>query len=118
MTSTVFKNHQILSHLGSLALALGLAAATLPAAAASIEEIKARGFMSVATEDDYAPFEFVEGGVQTGFDNDLLALVKKKIGFDVKQQVMPWAGILPGVTTGKYDMAMTAVLVTDERKKT
>jgi polar amino acid transport system substrate-binding protein len=51
-------------------------------------------------------------------DNDLLALVRKKIGLEVKQQVMPWAGILPGVTTGKYDMALTAVLVTEERKKT
>jgi polar amino acid transport system substrate-binding protein len=31
---------------------------------------------------------------------------------------MPWPGILPGVTTGKYDMAVTAVLVTPERKNT
>jgi polar amino acid transport system substrate-binding protein len=89
-----------------------------PASAATTEEIKARGYLSVATEDDYTPFEFVSDGVSTGYDNDLLALVRKKIGVEVKQQVMPWAGILPGVTTGKYDMALTAVLVTDERKKT
>ncbi|MBN3761509.1 transporter substrate-binding domain-containing protein [Burkholderia sp. Ac-20365] len=86
--------------------------------AASAEEIKARGYLSVATEDDYTPFEFVADGKNTGYDNDLLALVRKKIGVDVKQQVMPWSGILPGVTTGKYDMALTAVLVTEERKKT
>jgi polar amino acid transport system substrate-binding protein len=89
-----------------------------PASAATAEEIKARGYLSVATEDDYTPFEFVSDGVSTGYDNDLLALVRKKIGVQVRQQVMPWAGILPGVTTGKYDMALTAVLVTDERKKT
>jgi polar amino acid transport system substrate-binding protein len=88
------------------------------ASAATSAEIKARGYMSVATEDDYTPFEFVSDGVSTGYDNELLALVRKKIGIEVKQQVMPWAGILPGVTTGKYDMALTAVLVTDERKKT
>ncbi|WP_244832262.1 transporter substrate-binding domain-containing protein [Caballeronia sp. TF1N1] len=88
-----------------------------PAHAASADEIKSRGYLSVATEDDYTPFEFVADGKNTGYDNDLLALVKKKIGVDVKQQVMPWSGILPGVTTGKYDMALTAVLVTDERKK-
>ncbi|MBB2931184.1 transporter substrate-binding domain-containing protein [Paraburkholderia silvatlantica] len=85
---------------------------------ASVEEIKARGYLSVATEDDYNPFEFVDNGKNTGYDNELLALVRKKIGVDVKQQIMPWSGILPGVTTGKYDMALTAVLVTDERKKT
>jgi polar amino acid transport system substrate-binding protein len=97
-----------------------MAAATLctSASAATSAEMKARGYMSVATEDDYTPFEFVSDGVSTGYDNELLALVRKKIGLEVKQQVMPWAGILPGVTTGKYDMALTAVLVTDERKKT
>jgi polar amino acid transport system substrate-binding protein len=89
-----------------------------PASAATTQEIKSRGYLSVATEDDYTPFEFVSDGVSTGYDNDLLALVRKKIGVEVKQQIMPWAGILPGVTTGKYDMALTAVLVTDERKKT
>jgi polar amino acid transport system substrate-binding protein len=86
--------------------------------AASAEEIKTRGYLSVATEDDYNPFEFVDNGKNTGYDNELLALMRKKLGVDVKQQVMPWSGILPGVTTGKYDMALTAVLVTDERKKT
>lgn len=97
-----------------------IAATTLcsSASAATSAEMKARGYMSVATEDDYTPFEFVSDGVSTGYDNELLALVRKKIGIEVKQQVMPWAGILPGVTTGKYDMALTAVLVTDERKKT
>jgi polar amino acid transport system substrate-binding protein len=97
-----------------------IAAVTLcsSASAATSAEMKARGYMSVATEDDYTPFEFVSDGVSTGYDNELLALVRKKIGLEVKQQVMPWAGILPGVTTGKYDMALTAVLVTEERKKT
>ncbi|GGD73868.1 hypothetical protein GCM10010985_30360 [Caballeronia grimmiae] len=85
--------------------------------AAGAEDIKARGYLSVATEDDYNPFEFVENGKNTGYDNDLLALMRKKLGVDVKQQVMPWSGILPGVTTGKYDMALSAVLVTEERKK-
>lgn len=86
--------------------------------AASLEEIKARGFLSVATEDDYTPFEFIENGKETGYDNDLKALLREKIGMEVRQQVMPWSGILPGVTTGKYDMALSAVLVTEERKKT
>lgn len=118
MTSTAIKSPRFLARIGAIALAVSLAGIALTSTAATIEEIKARGYMSVATEDDYAPFEFVADGVETGFDNEVLALVKKKLGFDVRQQVMPWAGILPGVTTGKYDMAMTAVLVTEERKKT
>ncbi|MEO8523905.1 MAG: transporter substrate-binding domain-containing protein [Caldimonas sp.] len=117
MSSFASNNARLATRFCGLALTAALAAAALPASAASLEEIKARGYMSVATEDDYTPFEFVENGVETGYDNELLALVRKKVGFEIRQQVMPWAGILPGVTTGKYDMAMTAVLVTEERKK-
>ena len=83
-----------------------------------IQDIKSRGKMMVATEDDFRPFEFMENGVSTGYDNDLLNEVKKSLPFPVEQQVIPWAGILPGVTTGKYDIAVTAVLVTDARKPT
>jgi len=86
--------------------------------AASLEEVKARGYIAVATEDDFKPFEFVENGTPTGFDTELLGMVKKKISIDIKQDIMPWPGILPGITTGKYEAAVTAVLVTSERKGT
>jgi len=91
--------------------------APLTANSATLAEIKAQG-LSVATEDDFKPFEFVENGVPTGFDTELLAMVKKKLGVEIKQSIMPWPGILPGVTTGKFDAAVTAVLVTPERKGT
>jgi len=55
--------------------ALGIVQA---AHAATAEEIKARGYLSVATEDDFKPFEFVDNGKPTGYDNEMLALVKKK----------------------------------------
>jgi polar amino acid transport system substrate-binding protein len=96
------------------------AALTLPAAAraASLDEIKKRGYMAVATEDDFRPFEFTENGKPTGFDQELLENFEKTIDFKVRQDIIPWTGILPGVTTGKYDAAITAVLVTKERMKT
>jgi polar amino acid transport system substrate-binding protein len=89
-----------------------------PAAAASAAEVKARGYITVATEDDFKPFEFVENGVATGYDNEMLTLLRKKLPVEVRQQIMPWPGILPGITTGKFDMALTAVLVSPERKST
>ena len=86
--------------------------------ATTLDEVKSRGYLLVATEDDYRPFEFMEEGKATGYDNELLALVEKSSGVKIRQQVLPWAGILPGVTTGKYDMALSAVLVTTARKAT
>jgi polar amino acid transport system substrate-binding protein len=88
------------------------------ASAATLDEIQKRGYMAVATEDDFRPFEFTDNGTPTGYDQDLLAAFKKTVKFDVRQDIIPWTGILPGVTTGKYDAAVTAVLVTQERMKT
>ena len=103
--------------LGSAASAVAL---TMPATtnAATLAEIQKRGYMTVATEDDFRPFEFTVDGKPTGYDQELLEMFKKKAGFEVRQDIIPWTGILPGVTTGKYDAAVTAVLVTLERMKT
>ncbi len=100
---------------------LGMAAALLAmpalfgsAQGASMDEIKKRGLI-VATEDDFRPFEFVKDGKPTGFDNELIEDLRKYAPFEIKQQILPWTGILAGVSTGKYDAAITAVIITKER---
>src|SRR6266571_931306 len=75
------------------------------ASAASLEDIKKRGYMIVATEDDYPPFEFVVDGKPMGYDHELLTILRKSAGFEVRQEILPWQGILPGVASGKYDVA-------------
>lgn len=87
------------------------------ASAASLDEIKKRGYMVVATEDDYPPFEYVVNGTPMGYDHALLALLRKSAGFEIRQEILPWQGILPGVASGKYDAAVTAAVITDERAK-
>jgi polar amino acid transport system substrate-binding protein len=84
---------------------------------ASLDEIKKRGYMVVATEDDYPPFEYVVNGAPMGYDHALLALLRKSAGFEIRQEILPWQGILPGVASGKYDAAVTAAVITDERAK-
>lgn len=83
--------------------------------AATLEEIKKRGYMVVATEDDFRPFEFVKDGKPTGFDNEMVDALKKYAPFEIRQEILPWTGILAGVATGKYDIAITAAIVTKER---
>ncbi len=102
-------------------LTLGVAVALLAipalsgsASAASMDEIKKRGLI-VATEDDFRPFEFVKDGKATGFDNEMIEDLRKYAPFEIKQQILPWTGILAGVSTGKYDAAITAVIITKER---
>ena len=101
--------------LGAAASSAALSLLSRRAAAATLDEIKARGVMTVATEDDYQPFEFTKDGKATGYDVELLQLMQPTLPFKVKQDIIPWTGILPGVSTGKYDAAVTAILVTQER---
>jgi len=98
----------------SAGLIVSLAILT-PTLAATLDEIKKRGYMVVATEDDFRPFEFVQDGQPTGFDNELLALLRKSVPFEIKQEIIPWTGLLAGVSTGKYDVAVTAAIITKER---
>lgn len=91
------------------------AAGTSSVSAATLDEIKERGYMVVATEDDYKPFEFIEDGKPMGLDHELLALLKEEAPFEIQQQIIPWTGLLAGVSTGKYDVALTAAVVTKER---
>jgi polar amino acid transport system substrate-binding protein len=97
------------------ALATAWFTAGLGVKAASLDEIKKRGYMVVATEDDFRPFEFVQDGKPAGFDNELLALLRKATPIEIRQEIIPWTGLLAGVSTGKYDVAVTAALITKER---
>ena len=102
--------------LGFLAVLLTMPALVGNARAAGLDEIKKRGLI-VATEDDFRPFEFVKDGQPTGFDNELIGDLRKYAPFEIKQQILPWTGILAGVSTGKYDVAITAAIITKERKQ-
>jgi polar amino acid transport system substrate-binding protein len=97
-------------------IVLGLIGTAL-AYGASLDDIKKRGYMVVATEDDYPPFEYVVDGKPVGYDHALLAILRKQPGFEIRQDILPWQGILPGVASGKYDAAVTAAVITDERAK-
>ncbi|PZQ43209.1 MAG: amino acid ABC transporter substrate-binding protein, partial [Ectopseudomonas oleovorans] len=57
-------------------------------------------------------------GKPEGFHKELLEDLKtyaKAQGFDVKQEILPWTGLLASVSSGQYDMAFTGALVTDDR---
>jgi polar amino acid transport system substrate-binding protein len=96
---------------------LGLFLAGAVASAATLDEIKKRGYLIAATEDDYPPFEFVKDGKPQGLDHGLVTILKQSAPFEIRQEILPWQGLLAGVTTGKYDIAISAALITQERAK-
>ncbi|MBE9178948.1 transporter substrate-binding domain-containing protein [Oculatella sp. LEGE 06141] len=71
--------------------------------------------ITVATEDDYPPFDFQQEGKHVGYNQDLLELLTRDAPFQVKQEVLPWQGILAGVASGKYDATSASVTILEER---
>jgi polar amino acid transport system substrate-binding protein len=84
---------------------------------ATLQTIKQRGYMIVATENDCPPFEYTSNTRFVGFDNDLLAILKKSAEFEIRQETLPWPDIRAGVAAGKYDVALTAAAVTRDEVK-
>lgn len=100
-----------------LVIAGAVLAGTL-SAHADMSDIKGRGYLTVATEDDYAPFNYIVDGQPEGFHKELLEDLKAYAsaeGFEVRQEILPWTGLLASVSSGQYDMAFTGALVTDDR---
>ncbi|MGM8850814.1 transporter substrate-binding domain-containing protein [Salinicola sp. V024] len=96
-------------------MALSLSTLSLTAFAADLPEIESRGYLSVATEDNYAPFNFIEDGNAKGFNTDMLEELRNYADFEIRQDILPWTGLLAAVSTGQYDMALTGASVSDER---
>lgn len=72
----------------------------------------------VATDASYAPFESVNSQNDIiGFDVDILKAVAEKAGIKVQFVNTPWEGIFNTLQTGDRDLVMSAVTITDERKK-
>ncbi|MCF6688687.1 transporter substrate-binding domain-containing protein [Raoultella terrigena] len=104
--------------LGSVCLGAVMAMAfSWHAAAADLPAIEKSGTLKVATEDDYAPFNFMNNGQADGFNKDMLDELRKYAKFNVDQSILPWTGLLAAVSTGQYDMALTGAVITDDRLK-
>jgi polar amino acid transport system substrate-binding protein len=106
--------------LASIAHGCGKSAQTelnLTASKELLNQIKQRGHLLVATEDYYPPFEFLVNDQPVGLDHKLLEILKKSASFEIRQEILPWKGVLPGVGAGTYDAAITAANITEERAK-
>ena len=71
----------------------------------------------MATNAEFPPYEYYEGGEIVGIDAEIAALIANKLGMDLKIEHMEFESIITSVNTGKADMGMAGMTVTDERKE-
>lgn len=76
------------------------------------------GKIRVAVDTTYPPMEFESNSGQIiGLDIDLARELAKILNVQIEFIIMPWDGILAGLKSNRYDIIMSAMNITDERKQ-
>ena len=93
-----------------------LAALTRDAmAATTIESLKKAGVVRVGCEAAYRPFTYREGSKIVGYDVDLAAALFAPLGVKTEMIDTAWAGVIPALYAGNFDLIMTSLTYTKER---
>lgn len=98
-----------------------LAATLLPQAHAAdlMSKARARGALRIAVEGTYPPFNFKDPktGHLTGYDIEVARLVATRLKLKPQFVLTEWSAILPAVSSGKVDAAISQVIITPEREQ-
>ena len=109
------------------ALALGMAGCSQPAAdtdagADASQPASENSFTTVeegklimATSADFPPYEFYEGDDVVGIDAEIAQAVADKLGLELVIEDTKFDSIIAGVQSGKYDIGVAGMTITEER---
>ena len=71
----------------------------------------------MATNATFPPYEFKEGDSFAGIDVEIAGKIAEKLGMTLEIKDVEFGSIIGGVQTGKFDIGMAGMTVTDERLK-
>ncbi len=72
--------------------------------------------LTVGANIGNVPWEFQDAdGKTVGFEVDLVAEVAKRLGKSVEFVNIPFNGLFPAVQSGRIDMAVSSITITDKR---
>ena len=90
---------------------------TVIASAAGLAHAQAGTPLNVGTDATFPPMEFVESNKRTGFDIELVEAMGKAMGRPIEWVDIDFKGLIPGLVSRRFDMAVSAIYITDERRK-
>lgn len=73
--------------------------------------------LTMATNAEFPPFEYLEGEEVVGADADIAKAIADKLGMELEITNIDFDAALTGAATGKYDVAIAGITANDERKK-
>jgi polar amino acid transport system substrate-binding protein len=75
------------------------------------------GVLTMATNAYFPPYEYYEGTDIVGIDAEIAQAIADKLGLTLQIEDMEFDSILTAVQTGKADMGLAGITVTEDRKK-
>lgn len=101
------------SDVSSGSMGAGSAADLLP------DDIRAAGVLKVATAEGYPPMEMYKEGTTklVGVDPELGALIAEQLGLEFQITNASFPGLIPGLQPGQWDLAMSSMSDTEERRR-
>lgn len=112
--------------IGWLASAVAASALVLGACGSSeekkdsnvLEQVQEKGELTVGIMGTYAPYNYMgKDNEYTGFDVEIAEEVAKRLDVKAKFVAQDFSGLIPGLQKGKFDMLVSQVTITDERKE-
>ncbi|MCQ2531070.1 MAG: ABC transporter substrate-binding protein [Lachnospiraceae bacterium] len=86
-----------------------------PAGSGSSAAPAAGGKLVMATNAEFPPYEFKEGDNFAGIDVEIAGAIANKLGLELEIADVEFGSIIGGVQSGKFDMGMAGMTVTEER---
>jgi polar amino acid transport system substrate-binding protein len=84
----------------------------------TLAQIKEKGVITIGMDDTLPPMEYRNDKNELiGFDIDFAEVLAKELGVKVEFVPSAWDGIIPGLDAKRFDMILSAMNVTEERKK-
>ena len=71
----------------------------------------------MATNATFPPYEYMEGDQYQGIDIEIAQAIAEELGMTLEIQDVEFGSIVGGVQSGKFDIGMAGLTVTDERKQ-
>jgi len=102
--------------LKAIALAAALCGA-LTVHARPLDEIKKSGTILLASEGQYAPFNYYKGKELTGYEIEVAELVVKKMGLKIEWKTVGFDALLTGLAQDRWDLVIASHGITEERAK-
>ena len=75
------------------------------------------GVLTMSTNADFPPYEFMSGGEIAGIDPEIAGAIAAKLGLELQIMDIDFDSVIIAVETGMADMAMAGLTVTEERKE-